>query len=682
MSGREAVEPHYRLADYLDQIGTRVRADQLPPATFWDAAVARADADASFLLGQNAYSRGLYRHAAQLWKNAVGHSVSAGSRLFEVIDMIDPSAIGQASCWIADCVPVDDPCSVVDVMEQLREKGLVEASTSLAARIARTADTRDPEIDRWNYVDKRLEALRQVDAAAAAVFAERQARDCPFHDPRVVAHCLESLRKVGAHGAVATLLARNPAHTVSLDHPGHVAELLAELANLREPVHIAALISRIPDCSVSFDRPEGVAELLLALKRFEKLGARNAIDALLARDPARNVRLDPDYRPLYLAVLALAHALKSTGGQDMIDTLMDRAAITVVPNPSDVQLMLSRLRRWGVASQAAAVLSDRAARTGAVDSPSGVTELLEELHDMGASQAAAVLADRAARTIPIDRPGRALWLRESLRSTGAHEAAAVLTDRMLNHPQAAAWLLDTLREEGAEDALTATAGHIARNFPLSDPSDLCVVLGSLRRNGQEEAVETLLARDPASAVTLDHPGRLSDFINWLFQEKKHHALARLLARDPARSVAISDPSAVALLLQRLRHAGESEALAALLARDPASAVTLNHPDQVAQLVEVLRTMDPQNGLRTLIARDPAGSVILENYDWVSWLMKALMKASAHQNATALAIRAADSGMFTLLLKIRSYPYGREPDRSPSPQWGWMDLGKPGRDWRP
>ena len=281
------------------------------------------------------------------------------------------------------------------------------------------------------------------------------------------------------------------------------------------------------------------------------------------------------------------------------------------------RLMLRRLRDWGVASRAAAVLGDRAARTGSLDR--------------------------------------------------AHEVAE---------------LLDRLREEGAEDALAAMAKRIANNIPLSDPYDLYVVLDSFQKTGQKEAVEALLARDPASAVTFDHPARLSYFINWLFQAKKHQALARLLARDPARSVPISDPSAVALLLQRLRHAGESEALAALLARDPASAVALDHPDRVAQLVEVLRTMDPQNGLPKLIARDPAGSVVLKNRDGVSWLMKALMKAGAHQSAAALAIRAADSGMFTLLLKIRSYPYGREPDGSPSPQWGWMDLGKPGRDWRP
>ena len=284
----------------------------------------------------------LYRHAAQLWKNSVTHSAIAGSRLLEVLGMIDPSTIGQASCWIADRVPVDDPCSVADLLERLREKGLMEASTSLAARTARAArytlDTWDPEIDSWHYVDERLTALRQVDAPAAAAFAERQALESPLHSPRVVAHRLQSLRKAGARGAIAALLARNPADTVSLDDPEHVAELLAELGNLGEQAHIAALISRIPTCTVSFDQPDGVAELLLALKGFEELGAHSAIDALLARDPARNVRLDPTYRPLWLTVLRLAHALRSTGAQDMIDTLMDRAAVTVVPNPSDVQL--------------------------------------------------------------------------------------------------------------------------------------------------------------------------------------------------------------------------------------------------------------------------------------------------------------------------------------------------------
>ena len=54
-------------------------------------------------------------------------------------------------------------------------------------------------------------------------------------------------------------------------------------------------------------------------------------------------------------------------------------------------------------------------------------------------------------------------------------------------------------------------------------------------------------------------------------------------------------------------------------------------------------------------------------------------AGAHDQATDLARRAADSGEFDLLLKIdrdaaERFRFGREPDRTPSPRWAWRDLG--------
>jgi len=136
MTGRQAAEPRYRLADYLDQVGTRARADQLPPAAFWDAAVAHADAEAAFSLGEHAYSRGLYRHAAQLWKNAVTHNATAGRRLFEVLYMIEPKSIGEASSWIVDRVSLNDPSSVAALLNrfwgQLLARGVFKAANRLA----------------------------------------------------------------------------------------------------------------------------------------------------------------------------------------------------------------------------------------------------------------------------------------------------------------------------------------------------------------------------------------------------------------------------------------------------------------------------------------------------------------------------------------------------------------------
>ena len=68
----------YRLADYLDQQGRRNRRDRIPPASFW-AAAGHADAGDLYALAQAAEDRGLLRNAAQLYKNAAAHGISAAA---------------------------------------------------------------------------------------------------------------------------------------------------------------------------------------------------------------------------------------------------------------------------------------------------------------------------------------------------------------------------------------------------------------------------------------------------------------------------------------------------------------------------------------------------------------------------------------------------------------------------
>ena len=62
--------PLYRLADYLDQHGRQHRKGQFPPARFWAAAADHALSGDQAALGDAALARGLYRDAAQLYKNA------------------------------------------------------------------------------------------------------------------------------------------------------------------------------------------------------------------------------------------------------------------------------------------------------------------------------------------------------------------------------------------------------------------------------------------------------------------------------------------------------------------------------------------------------------------------------------------------------------------------------------
>lgn len=86
--------PAYKLADYLDQHGRRHRAAQFPPDEFWSAVVNCGSPGSQAALGAAARGRGLFRHAAQLRKNATRHG--------------DPYA---AAALIADMRHLDPPTS-------------------------------------------------------------------------------------------------------------------------------------------------------------------------------------------------------------------------------------------------------------------------------------------------------------------------------------------------------------------------------------------------------------------------------------------------------------------------------------------------------------------------------------------------------------------------------------------
>ncbi|MFI7701309.1 hypothetical protein [Nonomuraea sp. NPDC049480] len=69
-------EPYYRLADYLEQHGTRSRRLICPPTEFWDAATQHAATPADHAaLAISAYDRGRYRYSYNLW----GRLAAAGS---------------------------------------------------------------------------------------------------------------------------------------------------------------------------------------------------------------------------------------------------------------------------------------------------------------------------------------------------------------------------------------------------------------------------------------------------------------------------------------------------------------------------------------------------------------------------------------------------------------------------
>lgn len=125
----------YRLADYLDQHGRRHRAEVFPPKGFWTATSRHACPGDQDALSDAARSRGLYRVAAQLCKNAftvTGDPVTAG-RLVNWMHDLHPQDLRAAQSAAASA-SLDDPAAVAQLLDTLRAAGVGQQITILLAR--------------------------------------------------------------------------------------------------------------------------------------------------------------------------------------------------------------------------------------------------------------------------------------------------------------------------------------------------------------------------------------------------------------------------------------------------------------------------------------------------------------------------------------------------------------------
>ena len=228
-------------------------------------------------------------------------------------------------------------------------------------------------------------------------------------------------------------------------------------------------------------------------------------------------------------------------------------------------------------------------------------------------------------------------------------------------------LLANLREAGADDAAQTLADRLARVVSLDDPVVIASIMEDLHGAEADDAVQTLLARHPATHACLDDPGAVAYLVRVLRAAKADDAVQTLLARDPARharlgpqydaarlirqlreagadgpalaladriarEVSIDDPAAVAGRLEGLRYASADDAVHVLLARDPAQHARLDNLMDVAKLLDALREARADRAVQTLLARDPAQYARLDGrYDIngmlrVAWLLRALGRA--------------------------------------------------------
>ncbi|MCG6495224.1 alpha/beta fold hydrolase [Kitasatospora sp. A2-31] len=413
---------------------------------------------------------------------------------------------------------------------------------------------------------------------------------------------------------------------------GYPTLALVNLGRELDPDHTGGAMSvRFADPT----KPRAVADLLDAL---HQAGADEAVEALLATDPATSADLGD-----LSAVAQLVDVLHRAGADEAIRTLGVRAAgHDDLTDPSAVAQLVDALQLAGL-REAARTLGTRAASHTDVSHPRTVAQLVDALHLARLTEAARTLAERAAGHTDVSKPRTVAQLVKALHLARLTEAARTLGVRAADHadltdPSGVRVLLLSLDRAGLGEAVGTLGVRAARHADLTDPYAVARLLEDLQEAGVEEAVQTLLALDPAShANPIDLPG-VSYLLNELREARADEA-ARTLEARAVSDADLTDPRAVADLLDALHQAGADEAARTLGTR-AADHTRVTKPSAVAQLLNSLHQAGADEAVQALLALDPAGHAEVTSPRAVADLLDALHRAGADEAARILGARAA------------------------------------------
>jgi hypothetical protein len=452
----------YRLADYLEQHGRRIRRGYIPPVSFWEAAARFASSADLPALAASAENRGLLRDAARLRRRATadGNAREAIILIRRWRSLHRHTTDLRPAKWASDHAALDDPVGVARLLGALREAG---AHEQIAALLARNPAAH-ASLDGVAGIDL-LGVLwgARADAQVAALLARDHAAHFPLDAD--VAALLDALRRVGADEQVAVLAARAVKHP-PLEDAHVLALLLRALQRAGADEEFLALADRVA-AHAPIDHPADFADLLRTLRA----------------------------AGLYGQVLALA----------------DRAAAHApIDHPADVANLLRTLREVSADSKIATLLARDPAAHAFLRHAAGVADLLSalqvtrrydtpETRKLAYEQVAVLLARDPAAHAPLDDTGAVHALLDALRGARAHEQLAALAARIPDDLHALNHLLGVLRETRALEQISALATRAAVHAPLDNTVEVDHLLATLREAGAEDLARTLIDRLPAEA---------------------------------------------------------------------------------------------------------------------------------------------------------------------------------------
>ncbi|MFC4054129.1 hypothetical protein ACFOY4_30930 [Actinomadura syzygii] len=364
-------------------------------------------------------------------------------------------------------------------------------------------------------------------------------------------------------------------------------------------------------------------------------------------------------------------------------------------SPAAVGALLGDLQAVGADAQVAAVLVRNPAVQVALNDVAEVAKLFQSLNAMlmpqtglgyepAVQEQIVTLARRAASEMPLRDPFMVSVLLFSLDQPGTERDVAALLARdpaaevVLARPYGITDLMAGLEAVGGHQQLGVLAERVTRHaasMPLQDPREIASLLEDLDRAQASAQTAVLLARDPATHVSLEDPAAVARLLARLVA-LGHRDQASVLAQRAVVDIPLHDPNLVAVLLDNLRGPGLANHRIAVLGRSPATQVSLNEPAAVAYLLHSLRRAAADDQIDALLTRDPANYVALDTPEDVLFLLETLRAENAQQQIDAILERLPNPEHFSLLQidQQQEIPeFGYQRDGGKAEPWGWDDL---------
>jgi hypothetical protein len=548
----------------------------------------------------------LQEHGAADQMNALANRVVADAPLNDPAKAVtlvqalrNAGALSHVAALTAR-IPLDNPAAVNILLQKLTDLDAHRQATDLAIRAADQTP-----VENASTVVTLLELLQKVDATdqIAALIARNPAASVAVDDPAAICRLIREFQSIGAIRQMNILASRAASQTL-LTRPDGLAQLIHTLRSVGVHDQVGTLLSHDLVGHVILDQVDAVTHLVAEL---QEAGASEQV-AMLAERAAHDVPLDP------LKAASLLIRLRQADPGESVAILASRLASGApVDDPVAICSLILQMKKVGARNQAA-MLADRAKNVPVENTarftfylgswvtrvPTSDVQDNEEI-----PEEVVAIARRAVRDASIENTSTVVSFWRVLVAAGFNDLAATLAARIASNVsridlKAVPFLLDSFKSFGAEEDLAEIVTQLAQDAS-GDPARTGHLLHYLQGSGLDEKLEDL-ANQAVERVSLENPGAVASLLYALKVVDAHEQIARLLARDPASHASLRNPAGVSYLLETTEKIGAHEQVARLLSRDPVSQITTNDRDGVVEMLQALRVVGAEKAAAVLAAR--------------------------------------------------------------------------------